>query len=101
MKYKLTLDSYRKLWYRLYYEVEAESLEEAVKKIDDAEAVPYDGDWIYESELPYKGQYPEEPVEEISEGDKVLLRKLANDTVLVRKSTDDTEEFVNIDGTSN
>lgn len=54
--FKLHKDSLWEQWYRDYYEVEAETLEEAVQMIKDYDVDPYDSEQLYDFE--------QEPLEE-------------------------------------
>lgn len=54
--FKLHKDSLWEQWYRDYYEVEAETLEEAVQMIKDYDVDPYDSEPLYDFE--------QEPLEE-------------------------------------
>lgn len=54
--FKLHKDSLWEQWYRDYYEVEAETLEEAVQMIKDYDVDPYDSEPMYDFE--------QEPLEE-------------------------------------
>jgi len=46
--FKLKKDELYNQWYRGYYEIEAETLEEAIQMIKDCEVDPYDSEPIYE-----------------------------------------------------
>lgn len=48
--FKLTKNELFMQWYRDYYEVEAETLEEAVQMIKDQDVDPYESDPIYDFE---------------------------------------------------
>lgn len=48
--FKLHKDSLWEQWYRDYYEVEAETLEEAVQMIKDYDVDPYDSEPLYNFE---------------------------------------------------
>lgn len=48
--FKLHKDSLWEQWYRDYYEVEAETLEEAVQMIKDYDVDPYDSEPMYDFE---------------------------------------------------
>ena len=54
--FKLHKDSLWEHWYREYYEVEAETIEEAVQMIKDYDVDPYDSEPLYDFE--------QEPLEE-------------------------------------
>lgn len=54
--FKLRKNSLWEQWYRDYYEVEAETLEEAVQMIKDYDVDPYDSEPLYDFE--------QEPLEE-------------------------------------
>ena len=54
--FKLHKDSLWEQWYRDYYEVEAETIEEAVQMIKDYDVDPYDSEPLYDFE--------QEPLEE-------------------------------------
>lgn len=54
--FKLHKDSLWKQWYRDYYEVEAETIEEAVQMIKDYNVDPYDSEPLY--------NFEQEPLEE-------------------------------------
>lgn len=54
--FKLHKDSLWEQWYRDYYEVEAETLEEAVQMIKDYDVDPYDSEPLY--------NFEQEPLEE-------------------------------------
>lgn len=54
--FKLHKNSLWEQWYRDYYEVEAETLEEAVQMIKDYDIDPYDSEPLYDFE--------QEPLEE-------------------------------------
>lgn len=47
-KYKLLKDELVSTWHRHFYEVEAESLKEAIDKIKEDEVDPYDFEYIPE-----------------------------------------------------
>lgn len=49
-KFKLHKDSLWEQWYRDYYEVEAETIEEAVQMIKDYDVDPYDSEPLYDFE---------------------------------------------------
>lgn len=49
-KFKLYKDSLWEQWYRDYYEVEAETIEEAVQMIKDYDVDPYDSEPLYDFE---------------------------------------------------
>lgn len=55
-KFKLYKNSLWAQWYRDYYEVEAETIEEAVQMIKDYDVDPYDSEPLYDFE--------QEPLEE-------------------------------------
>jgi len=46
--FKLKKDELYNQWHRDYYEIEAETIEEAVQMIKDYEVDPYDSELIYE-----------------------------------------------------
>ena len=46
--FKLKKDELYNQWYRGYYEIEAETLEEAIQMIKDCEVDPYDSEPIYD-----------------------------------------------------
>lgn len=48
--FKLHKDSLWEQWYRDYYEVEAETLEEAIQMIKDYDVDPYDSEPMYDFE---------------------------------------------------
>lgn len=48
--FKLKKDELYKQWYRDYYEVEADTIEEAVQMIRDYDVEPYDSEPIFEFE---------------------------------------------------
>lgn len=50
MIFKLTKNELFMQWYRDYYEVEAETLEEAVQMIKDYDVDPYESEPIYDFE---------------------------------------------------
>jgi len=54
--FKLHKDSLWEQWYRDYYEVEAETIEEAVQMIRECDVEPYDSEPIYD--------FCQEPLEE-------------------------------------
>ena len=54
--FKLHKDSLWEQWYRDYYEVEAETIEEAVRMIREYDVDPYDSEPIYD--------FTQEPLEE-------------------------------------
>lgn len=49
-KFKLYKNSLWEQWYRDYYEIEAETLEEAVQMIKDYDVDPYDSEPLYNFE---------------------------------------------------
>lgn len=55
-KFKLYKNSLWEQWYRDYYEVEAETIEEAVQMINDYDVDPYDSEPLFDFE--------QEPLEE-------------------------------------
>jgi hypothetical protein len=65
--FELYVDSLYPAWYRDYYTIEAESLEEAVQMIKDYEVEPDESEPLYEFEQ-------EAICTEIYDGDKLLYK---------------------------
>ena len=59
--FKLHKDSLWEQWYRDYYEVEAETIKEAVQMIKDYDVDPYDSEPLYDFE---QGPLKEEIVDQ-------------------------------------
>lgn len=70
-KFNLYQDELVKCWERTYFEVEAETLEEAIQKVVDREADCYDSEVLYESLEPIKLKEGYSTREIYSDGEEV------------------------------